>query len=151
MACRLVALDKCPGVRPIGVGETLRRIAGKTVCMLTRCDLEDICGTLQLCGGVRSGIEGAIHTLRDLYNEHRKEGCCVLLIDASNAFNIINHQAVLWNYRVLWPSCSLFLFNTYRAGPCSLLLMLMRYCIVKRGSLKETHFPRLYMLWPLCL
>ena len=42
VACRLVALDKCPGVRPIGVGETLRRTAGKTVCMLTRYDLEEV-------------------------------------------------------------------------------------------------------------
>jgi hypothetical protein len=39
MACRLVALDKCQGVRPIGVGETLRRVIGKTVCSTTRDDL----------------------------------------------------------------------------------------------------------------
>ena len=114
MACQLVALDKCPGVRPIGIGETLRRIAGKTVCMLARCDLEDIYGTSQLCGGVRSGIDGAIHTVCDLFDEHQEEGWGVLLIDASNAFNNINRQAVLWNFHVLWPSCSLFLFNTYR-------------------------------------
>ena len=108
-----MALNKCPGVRPIVVGETLRRIVGKTVCMLTRCDLEDICGTSQLCGGVRSGIEGAIHTACNLFDEHQDEGWGVLLIDDSNAFNSINHQSVLWNSRVLWPRCSLFLFNTY--------------------------------------
>ena len=113
LACRMVALDKCPGVRPIGVGDTLRRIIGKTVCLVTRCDLEYVCGTSQLCG-VKSGIDAAVYTILDLVNEHSDDGWGVLLIDASNAFNNINRRAALWNSRVLWPNCSLFLFNCYR-------------------------------------
>ena len=56
MSSRLIALDKCPGVHPVGMSETLRRIVGKTVCMATYVDIEDLSGTDQLCGGIRSGI-----------------------------------------------------------------------------------------------
>ena len=38
LACRLIALDKCPGVRPIGVCETYRRIIPKVVLLITSRD-----------------------------------------------------------------------------------------------------------------
>ena len=53
---RLIALDKNPGVRPIGVGETLRRILGKAVADITGDDLIDVFGTQQLAGGLECGI-----------------------------------------------------------------------------------------------
>ena len=38
VASHLIALGKCPGVRPIGIGEMLRRFIGKAVCLATRLD-----------------------------------------------------------------------------------------------------------------
>jgi len=76
----LIALDKCPGVRPVGIGETLRRIIGKLVCTATRLDLEVQCGTDQLCTGIKCGIEGAVHAMCGLFSEHRSHsGLGVLL------------------------------------------------------------------------
>ena len=55
MANRLIALDKCPGVRPIGVGECLRRIIGKTVMQRTGLDLKKECGSDQLASNLEGG------------------------------------------------------------------------------------------------
>lgn len=44
MASRLLALNKCLGVRPIGVGEVPRRMD-----LATGMDIEEVCKTDQLC------------------------------------------------------------------------------------------------------
>ena len=65
-------------------------------------NVELSCGADQLCGGVRSGIEGAIHAMTGLFSQHAVSlGWGVLLVDASNAFNSLNCAALLWNVRVL--------------------------------------------------
>ena len=46
------------------------------------------CGTTQFSGGIEAGIEGAIHAVRVLWDEHKtEEDWGFLLIDARNAFN----------------------------------------------------------------
>ena len=43
-ACRLIPLDKNPGVRPVGIGEVMRRIIGRTI---TKCLKTNSCRSVQ--------------------------------------------------------------------------------------------------------
>ena len=113
LACRLIALDKNPCVRPIGIGDTARRIIAKAILNIARPDVQDTSGCLQLCGGQISGIEAAVHAVRTAFESEENEA--VLLVDASNAFNSLNRQVALHNIRRLCPPLATILINTYRA------------------------------------
>ena len=63
MACRLVALDKRPGVCPIGTGDTLRRVIAKLVMREVGDQAKTACGRLQLCAGLEDDIEGTPHVV----------------------------------------------------------------------------------------
>ena len=82
-----VVLYKCPGVHPIGVGEALRHILCKVVALVTRADLEDMCGVVCLCSGLRAGMEGAIHAASEPFDLHSDGSLGVSLVDAGNTFN----------------------------------------------------------------
>ena len=73
-----------------------------------------MCAELQLCSGIKGGIEGAIHGITQLFDAHSEDGWVLLLMDAVNGFNSISRSAALWNTRVLWTRCSKFLFNSYQ-------------------------------------
>ena len=102
IACRLIALDKHPGVRPIGVGEVCRRLLSKAILFVIRNDVLRAAGPLQLCAGQPAGCEAAIHAMRAVFDSPDAEA--VLQVDASNAFNCLNRQAALRNIFVLCPS-----------------------------------------------
>ena len=59
-ACRLIALDKRPGVRPIGVGEVARRIISKAILAVIDTDIKKAAGSVQLCVGQISGGEAGV-------------------------------------------------------------------------------------------
>ena len=112
-ACRLCPLDKCPGVRPIGISEVPRRLIGKALMVVLGKDVQTAAGSFQLSAGQTSGCEAAVHAMRKLFDDPDTEG--VLLVDAKNAFNTLNRQAALWNVKVLCPSLGPTVINTYRS------------------------------------
>ena len=111
IACRLIPLDKRPGIRPIGVGEVLGRIAGKEVMILLKKDVRQAAGSLQLCGGQITGSEAAIHAMHDVFNDDNTGG--ILLMDAENAFNSINRKVMLHNLKLICPVIATYISNCY--------------------------------------
>ena len=63
MECHIVAPNKRPGVRPVGIWETLRRVLAKLLMRAARDQAKRACGNLQLCAGLDAGIEGATHNV----------------------------------------------------------------------------------------
>ena len=113
MACRLIPLNKCPGVRPIGIGEVVRRIIGKAIMRSAKQDLQAAVGSLQLCAGQDAGCEAAVHAMSNIFQEESTEA--MIFVDASNAFNNLNRQAILLNVTTICPSLAPALINTYRS------------------------------------
>ena len=63
MAYRLVERDKSPGLRPVGIGETLRRALAKIFMRAAGDQAKTAFGNLQLCVGLEAGIEGSKHAV----------------------------------------------------------------------------------------
>lgn len=65
-------------------------------------DIMIAAGPLQVCSGVESGCEVAVHAMREVFDESEIEGA--LLVDASNAFNALNRKVALHNMKYICPA-----------------------------------------------
>ena len=63
---RLVGLDKCPGVQPIGICEMLRRLLCKSLFVIVGKRVTRACGIDQLCSRLEAEIEGGIQYMRSM-------------------------------------------------------------------------------------
>ena len=130
---RIIALNKNPGIRPIGIGERLRRLMGKVVASTLKKDVQISVGPLQTCSGLKSGSEAAVHAMREYFDTEECEG--ILLIDAENAFNSLNRKTALHNIRISCPEISTFILNFYRKAFPPVLR--------RRGNLiRRGYYPR---------
>lgn len=143
----LIALDKNPGARLIGVGEVVRCIIAKAVLSIIGTDIQQAAGPLQLCAEHTSGIELVIHYMNSVFADERSEG--TLLVDASNAFNSLNCAVALQNIQHLCPVFSTVLISTYQS-PAALFVdgdVLHSNEGTTQGILWQCHF----MFWQLSL
>ena len=87
---------------------------GKAVGWCLKEDLMGATGPLQAASGFQGGAEAAIHATREVFEDQGSEA--VILVDASNAFNLLNRQVALHNVQRTCPQFATILINTYRSG-----------------------------------
>ena len=121
---KLIPLKK-PGakmaVRPIAVGETLRRLVGKTVMASPKVQ-DAVTNMLPTQLGV--AVEGACETttmaLQHWINEHSQEqDWTVLQVDLTNAFNSIDRKKMLEEVAARAPKFSAWAQYCYKDPICS--------------------------------
>ena len=81
------AKKKDGGIRPIAVGEILRRLVSKAAMRALSKKDEQLLSPLQLGVGVRGGCETVVHALREAMKD---DNSFVLQVDFKNAFNLAN-------------------------------------------------------------
>ena len=109
IACRLIILDKRPGLRQLG--EVLRRIVGKGIIIVLKKDILQATELLQLRGGQAAESEAAIHVMHDIFNDDNAGS--ILLIDAENAFYSINRKVILDKFKFICPVIAIYIFSCY--------------------------------------
>ena len=88
--------DSSPDVRPIAVGEALRRLVGKCLCQATKAKVADFFEPHQFGVACPLGAEKVIHNLRNCMDEHwNTEDFVVFKFDMRNVFNLVSRQAIL--------------------------------------------------------
>ncbi|GAV09740.1 hypothetical protein RvY_19228 [Ramazzottius varieornatus] len=152
----LTALKKKDGgLRPVAVGNTLRRLAGKIVVKRVGRVLEEQVRPEQVGCGTRGGAEAAVHAVRCFLEEGRDESQVLLKLDFKNAFNTIHRDVLLRVIRDSSPKYFPFAWQSYRY-PSKLLFGQhtlesargvqqgdpLTYCFAfSSKSLQDPHFP----------
>ena len=94
---KLITLIKIDGgLRPIAIGNTLRRIASKCAGSKALSERQNFFGNVQVGFVTKRGAELAAHSFRNLIERDDNPKCTVLLkLDFKNAFNSLNRETML--------------------------------------------------------
>ena len=101
---RLIAAHKkSGGLRPIAVGNILRRLTSKLFSKAVAGRMENLLAPHQLGVGIRGGVEAAVHTVREAVASNPDKW--LLQVDLENAFNRVDRSFVLAEVANLLPDC----------------------------------------------
>jgi hypothetical protein len=116
-SARLIPLLKKQGgtdLRPVAIGETLRRLAAKCAWLECKDDAVSILAPLQLGAGVPLATEAIARASAVMFNNHRRDPDFVQFdVDVANAFNEIHRSHFLEQVRVKLPGLARFAYACY--------------------------------------
>ena len=91
-------------MRPIAVGNTLRRLVSKCAGITEKTNRKTRYGHLQLGYGCNKGAEAAAHAVRTLVSTDLPEDFVIVKIDFRNAFNSFSQEKLLDAVKVKSPA-----------------------------------------------
>ena len=169
---RGLALNKFPGVRPIGIGNIEDRFLAKLLLAEAGPSATDAAGIFNVSAGLPAGIEAAVHAAHEAWTATATDdNFGFLLIDARNAFNELDRNMMLYVLRHIWPQGARFIFNSYHhwstilfhnhitgtatpiVSACGVTqgdpLAMIAYCLTLTPLSRQLHeeFPSLLQLW----
>ncbi len=127
---------KSGGLRPIAIGETLRRLTSKCLAFSARISARSRFLPSQLGVGVKGGCEAIIHSVSRHFSSAPTDKCWTLLLDFSNAFNSVDRGHMFHEFRKHIPSLSPWMEACYSCQP-NLLMgnhSILSCCGVQQGD-----------------
>ena len=115
----LVALNKKNGdIRPIAVGEIIRRLVSKCCCADMRSEAAEELAPRQVGVGVAGGGEAVTHTVSAVIHElGMAQDRVMLKVDFKNAFNLVSRQAFIRIIRDKFPHLAHWVEFCYAGQP----------------------------------
>ena len=99
--CLSVCLSVCGDVRPIAIGETLRRLTAKIICLQLKSDLATHFAPLQHGVATPGRSEMLVQHIQMLLESNSELG--ILKTNISNAFNSVSRQQFLDEVIIHFP------------------------------------------------
>ena len=107
-------LKKDNSIRPIAVGEILRRLVSKCCMHAVRQEAATYLAPLQMGVGISNGVEGILHALNYVIKKHDlPPDTVLLLVDFENAFNKVDRQYVIDQAWEHFPQIAAWVQYTY--------------------------------------
>ena len=118
-ASLLPCKKKCGGLRPIAVGEVLRRLTSKCVSRAFHSQTSSILAPLQLGVGIPAGCKAIVHAVSNMLADTAvlPTDHITLLVDFSNAFNLVDRGIMFMEIRQRIPYMAAWMESCYGSQP----------------------------------